>query len=150
MKSYNPMGDEADGFSIDSMLDIVFLLLIYFMVTAAFVKEEADISMSLPSRLQQDEPLDMPEEQVLDIMADGSPSMMRLARCCPNSPARFRGFVRRLMMPKCRRSSWCKRRMTPPTNALSMCSTPVRSRRSPWSHSISNRSRHVHPTTPSS
>jgi biopolymer transport protein ExbD len=72
MKSHHPVGEEDDGFSIDSMLDIVFLLLIYFMVTAAFVKEEADISMSLPSRVQQDEPLDMPEEQVLDIMGDGS------------------------------------------------------------------------------
>ena len=36
------------------------------------MKEEADISMSLPSRVEQDEPLDMPEEQVLDIMGDGS------------------------------------------------------------------------------
>lgn len=63
---------EETGFSLDSMLDIVFLLLIYFMVTAAFVKEEADISMSLPSRVEQDEPLDMPEEQVIDIMTDGS------------------------------------------------------------------------------
>ena len=72
MKRHHAVGQEDEGFSIDSMLDIVFLLLIYFMVTAAFVKEEADISMSLPSRVQQDEPLDMPEEQVLDIMADGT------------------------------------------------------------------------------
>lgn len=72
MKSFDPTAGEETGFSLDSMLDIVFLLLIYFMVTAAFVKEEADISMSLPSRVQQSEPLDMPEEQVLDIMADGT------------------------------------------------------------------------------
>ena len=72
MKSFDPTVGEETGFSLDSMLDIVFLLLIYFMVTAAFVKEEADISMSLPSRVQQSEPLDMPEEQVLDIMADGT------------------------------------------------------------------------------
>lgn len=72
MKTNRDMFAEGEGFSLDSMLDIVFLLLIYFMVTAAFVKEEADISMSLPSRVEQDEPLDMPEEQVLDIMGDGS------------------------------------------------------------------------------
>lgn len=71
MKSFDPTAGEETGFTLDSMLDIVFLLLIYFMVTAAFVKEEADISMSLPSRVQQSEPLDLPEEQVLDIMADG-------------------------------------------------------------------------------
>jgi biopolymer transport protein ExbD len=72
LKTNRDLFAESEGFSLDSMLDIVFLLLIYFMVTAAFVKEEADISMSLPSRVEQDEPLDMPEEQVLDIMADGS------------------------------------------------------------------------------
>lgn len=71
MRTSREMLAEEEGFSLDSMLDIVFLLLIYFMVTAAFVKEEADISMSLPSRVEQDEPLDMPEEQVLDILADG-------------------------------------------------------------------------------
>ena len=72
MKANRDMLEEDSGFSLDSMLDIVFLLLIYFMVTAAFVQEEADISMSLPSRLQQEQPLDMPEEQVIDIMADGT------------------------------------------------------------------------------
>jgi len=71
MKASRQLFAEETGFSLDSMLDIVFLLLIYFMVTAAFVQEEADISMSLPSRVQQSEPLDMPEEQVLDITADG-------------------------------------------------------------------------------
>ncbi|MFX3681319.1 MAG: ExbD/TolR family protein [bacterium] len=71
MKSVDPTAGEETYFSLDSMLDIVFLLLIYFMVTAAFVKEEADISMSLPSRVQQSEPLEMLEEQVLDIMANG-------------------------------------------------------------------------------
>ena len=71
MKANRDLFAEEEGFSLDSMLDIVFLLLIYFMVTAAFVKEEADISMSLPSRVEQEEPLDMPEEQVLDILADG-------------------------------------------------------------------------------
>ncbi len=71
MKTNRDLFTEEEGFSLDSMLDIVFLLLIYFMVTAAFVKEEADISMSLPSRVEQEEPLDMPEEQVLDILADG-------------------------------------------------------------------------------
>ncbi|MCF3652548.1 ExbD/TolR family protein [Synoicihabitans lomoniglobus] len=72
MRTKRDLFAEEEGFSLDSMLDIVFLLLIYFMVTAAFVKEEADISMSLPSRVEQDEPLDMPEEQVLDILGDGT------------------------------------------------------------------------------
>jgi biopolymer transport protein ExbD len=86
MKGHNPTAGDDDGFSLDSMLDIVFLLLIYFMVTAAFVKEEADISMSLPSRVQQSEPLDMPEEQVLDIRADGSVWLNGQPFDAPNDP----------------------------------------------------------------
>jgi biopolymer transport protein ExbD len=72
MKLLNPALHTEEGFSLDSMLDVIFLLLIYFMVTAAFVKEETDISLSLPSRVQQDAPLDMPEEQIIDVLADGT------------------------------------------------------------------------------
>lgn len=72
MKSRHSALDEDIGFSLDAMLDVVFLLLIYFMVTAAFVREETDITLSLPSRVQQDQPLDMPEEQIIDIMRDGA------------------------------------------------------------------------------
>lgn len=86
MRTTDPTAGEDEGFSLDSMLDIVFLLLIYFMVTAAFVKEEADISMSLPSRVQQSEPLDMPEEQVLDIRADGSVWLNGQPFDAPNDP----------------------------------------------------------------
>jgi biopolymer transport protein ExbD len=72
MKLDQPARAHDAEFSLDSMLDVVFLLLIYFMVTAAFVKEETDVSLSLPSRVQQDEPLDMPEEQIIDILVDGT------------------------------------------------------------------------------
>lgn len=72
MKATNPALAQDETFSLDSMLDVVFLLLIYFMVTAAFVKEETDISLSLPSRVEQDTPLDMPDEQIIDILADGT------------------------------------------------------------------------------
>ncbi len=71
MKTQNPALEQDEAFSLDSMLDVVFLLLIYFMVTAAFVKEETDITLSLPSRVQQEDSLDMPEEQIIDILADG-------------------------------------------------------------------------------
>ena len=48
MKTQNPALEQDEAFSLDSMLDVVFLLLIYFMVTAAFVKEETDITLSRP------------------------------------------------------------------------------------------------------
>lgn len=56
---------------IAPMIDIVFLLLFYFMVSATIQKQEADISFSLPGRIQQDEPIEMPDEQIVQILANG-------------------------------------------------------------------------------
>ena len=56
---------------ITPMIDIVFLLLFYFLVSATIQKQEADISFSLPGRIQQDTPIEMPDEQVIQIRADG-------------------------------------------------------------------------------
>jgi biopolymer transport protein ExbD len=56
---------------IAPLIDCVFLLLIYFMVTAALVKKEADISFALPSNISQSEPIDQPVEVMIEIGADG-------------------------------------------------------------------------------
>lgn len=53
------------------MIDVVFLLLFYFMVSATIQKQEADISFSLPGRIQQDEAIEMPDEQIVQILANG-------------------------------------------------------------------------------
>ncbi|MBN12368.1 MAG: hypothetical protein CMI17_05105 [Opitutaceae bacterium] len=56
---------------IAPMIDVVFLLLLYFMVSATLQKQEADISFSLPGRIQQDEAIEMPDEQIVQILANG-------------------------------------------------------------------------------
>lgn len=56
---------------IAPMIDVVFLLLFYFMVSATIQKQEADISFSLPGRIQQDKPIEMPDEQIVQILANG-------------------------------------------------------------------------------
>ena len=56
---------------IAPMIDVVFLLLFYFMVSANIQKQEADISFSLPGRIQQDEAIEMPDEQIVQILANG-------------------------------------------------------------------------------
>ena len=56
---------------IAPMIDVVFLLLFYFMVSATIQKQEADISFSLPGRIQQDEAIEMPDEQIVQILANG-------------------------------------------------------------------------------
>lgn len=53
------------------MIDVVFLLLIYFMVSSTLEKQEADLSFQLPGSVQQDEPLDLPDEQIIEIRGDG-------------------------------------------------------------------------------
>lgn len=53
------------------MIDMVFLLLVFFMVTAKPMKPESDVGLKLPGTVQQDEVLEMPDEQRIDIHADG-------------------------------------------------------------------------------
>lgn len=53
------------------MIDIVFLLLIYFMVTTTLTKQEADLGMQLPGKVKQDEPVKMPDEQIIEVRSNG-------------------------------------------------------------------------------
>lgn len=53
------------------MIDMVFLLLIFFMVTARPTKPEADLGLRLPGTVEQDEPIDLPDEQRVEIRATG-------------------------------------------------------------------------------
>lgn len=53
------------------MIDMVFLLLVFFMVTAKPVKQESDINIGLPGTVAQEESVDIPDEQRITIRADG-------------------------------------------------------------------------------
>ena len=59
------------GLPIAPMIDVVFLLLIYFMVSSTIKKQEADLSFSLPGIVAQAEPLEIPDEQVIEILKNG-------------------------------------------------------------------------------
>ncbi len=54
------------------MIDMVFLLLVFFMVSAKPIKEESDIDIGLPGKVEQSEALDIPDEQRILIQSDGS------------------------------------------------------------------------------
>ncbi len=54
------------------MIDMVFLLLVFFMVTARPVAQESDLSMTLPGSVSQDEVVDPPDDQRLVIDARGA------------------------------------------------------------------------------
>ena len=53
------------------MIDVVFLLLIYFMVSSTLKRQEADLSFQLPGTVEQAAPLDMPDEQIIEIRTNG-------------------------------------------------------------------------------
>ncbi|MBJ7391376.1 MAG: biopolymer transporter ExbD [Chthoniobacterales bacterium] len=54
------------------MIDLVFLLLVFFMVTAKPIKQESDISLGLPGTVAAEEAVDLPDEQRIRIEDDGS------------------------------------------------------------------------------
>jgi biopolymer transport protein ExbD len=57
---------------IAPLIDVVFLLLIYFMVTAALIKKEGDISFMLPSNVPADTMVQIPVEVLIEITAEGA------------------------------------------------------------------------------
>jgi len=61
------------------MIDMVFLLLVFFMVTARPVKPESDVGLSLPGTAEQDSTLDIPDEQRIGIEAGGRVVLNELA-----------------------------------------------------------------------
>jgi biopolymer transport protein ExbD len=62
--------DSEPELDIASLIDMVFLLLIYFMVTASLVKSEGDLGLKLPGVVQQSVSVDMPDEQIIEIRED--------------------------------------------------------------------------------
>lgn len=54
------------------MIDIVFLLLIFFIVTAKPVRQESDLGMGLPGGVEMDEAMDLPDEQRIVILETGA------------------------------------------------------------------------------
>jgi len=67
MKLLDDLINKKAELQIAPLIDVVFLLLIYFMVTASLIKKEADLSFMLPARLDTAEALDIPIEALIQI-----------------------------------------------------------------------------------
>ncbi|NJK92526.1 MAG: biopolymer transporter ExbD [Blastochloris sp.] len=63
--------EEQAEISMSPMIDMVFLLLVFFLVSAKPIKPEADVGLSLPGTVAQEEVLELPDEQRINILADG-------------------------------------------------------------------------------
>jgi biopolymer transport protein ExbD len=67
MKLLDEMINKKAELQIAPLIDVVFLLLIYFMVTASLVKKEADLSFMLPAKVETNEPITLPIEVLIEI-----------------------------------------------------------------------------------
>jgi len=63
---------EAPGFQIAPMVDIVFLLLIFFLVTWNFARYETELDIVVPSAKEGKETRRAMGEVILNVRADGS------------------------------------------------------------------------------
>ncbi|MBL7016538.1 MAG: biopolymer transporter ExbD [Kiritimatiellales bacterium] len=68
-------GDAKMELQIAPLIDVVFLLLIYFMVTASLIKKEGDISFVLPASVPPTKMIDIPVEALIFILQDGTVEM---------------------------------------------------------------------------
>ena len=72
------------------MIDMVFLLLVFFMVSAKPITPESDIPMGLPGQVSQEEAVDIPDEARIIIES----RMGRLSSTSNNSIRRRLPFCR--------------------------------------------------------
>ena len=65
-------GIEEFVLNLTPMIDVVFLLLIFFMVTTTFLDPEREIEVDLPVAESGGEPKETPDEIVLTVVEDGT------------------------------------------------------------------------------
>jgi len=67
MKLLDDLMNQKAELQIAPLIDVVFLLLIYFMVTASLVRKEADLSFMLPAQVDSSEPISLPIEVLIEV-----------------------------------------------------------------------------------
>lgn len=68
--------DNADvGFQIAPMIDVVFVVLVFFMSLTASIKLEAELNTKLPGSIPTSESVEFPDEQVIAISVQGQLSL---------------------------------------------------------------------------
>lgn len=60
------------AFALTSMLDVIFLLLCFFVTASVYSQWESEISIQLPSARTADEPDRLPGEIIANVAKDGS------------------------------------------------------------------------------
>lgn len=73
MKRFDPnAGNDVNlGFQIAPMIDVVFVIMLFFMVMAGAVKVERELNSKLPGSVETAESTDFPDEMVINIAENG-------------------------------------------------------------------------------
>jgi biopolymer transport protein ExbD len=67
---------EADGPNLTPVIDVVFLLLIFFLVATRYDQEERELDVNLPE-VTEAQPLAMTQELIVNISRDGKYTIVR-------------------------------------------------------------------------
>lgn len=62
----------APAFALTSMLDVIFLLLCFFVTVSVFSQWESEISIKLPSARTSEQPERLPGEIIVNLTKDGT------------------------------------------------------------------------------
>ncbi len=82
-----PIPDMEDPeINVASLIDMVFLLLVYFMATASLIRSEADLGVRLPGMLAQARAVDLPDEQIIEVRDTGHVILNDREFDSPDSP----------------------------------------------------------------
>lgn len=75
MKFRKNRQSKAPALSMTSMLDVIFLLLCFFVTVSVFSQWESEISIKLPSAVTAEEPDRLPGEIIVNLDKDGKVSV---------------------------------------------------------------------------
>jgi len=86
MRRFEPNpSDGALGFQIAPMIDVVFVIMLFFMVMAGEVKVEKELNSQLPGVAPTSGPTDFVDEQIITIAENGEVSLNDEPMDTPNS-----------------------------------------------------------------
>ena len=71
MKQREQMPDAAPGFQIAPMIDVVFVIMLFFMVMAGAVKVEHELKTTLPGNAETAKETDLPDEVTIGVSETG-------------------------------------------------------------------------------
>ena len=72
MRFAQETGSKAPALALTSMLDVIFLLLCFFVTVSVFSQWESEISISLPSAKTAEEPGRLPGEIIINLDKEGA------------------------------------------------------------------------------